>query len=348
MTNDLISIIVPVFNVENYLERCVDSLVNQTYQNIEIILVDDCSTDNSAALCDTLSKKDNRIRVIHKPVNGGLGYARNTGIENSRGDYLMLVDSDDYIDLSTCEKTLNALKDNEADICCYLCANVYLNKTVYNHQFDEPLIFEGEEVVSKFLVSCVAPEQASLVNKYGVGLTANMCIYKADIIKNNSLRFYSERDFVNEDVLFKIELYKYINKVVVLPDNFYYYYHNSTSLSTSYRSDRFEASIAMYNKANELCSALNCEELFRRNARYFMINTMVCVKQEVISKGRESILKIKEICKNETLINALNQYPLDSLPLQQRLFFKSIRLNKWFAVFCLTKIKLIIDNKKLS
>ena len=348
MTNDLISIIVPVYNVEKYLERCVGSLINQTYQNIEIILVDDCSTDSSGELCDTLSKKDDRIKVVHKPVNEGLGYTRNTGIENARGDYLMLVDSDDYIDLNTCKKTLTALKENEADICCHLCAGVYLNETVYNNPFEEPLVFEGEEVVSKFLASCIAPNQSSLVNEYGVGLTANMCIYKADIIKNNSLKFYSERDFVNEDMLFKLELFRYISKVVVLPDNFYYYYHNNASLSASYRSDRFDSSIAMYIKANELCSALNCEELFRRNIRYFMINTMVCVKQEVASKGSAGISKIKEICKNETLKNALSQYPLDSLPLQQRLFFKSIKSNRWAAVFCLTKIKLISDKKKLS
>ena len=348
MTNDLISIIVPVYNVEKYLERCVDSLVNQTYQNIEIILVDDCSTDNSGAICDALSKKDDRIKVIHRPVNGGLGYTRNTGIENASGDYLMLVDSDDYIDLNTCKKTLNTLKENEADICCHLCASVYLNETIHYHPFDEPLVFEGGEVVSKFLASCIAPNQSSLVNEYGVGLTANMCIYKADIIKSNSLKFYSEREFVNEDMLFKLELFRYINKVVVLPDNFYYYYHNSTSLSSSYRSDRFESSVAMYDKANELCSALKCEELYRRNIRYFMINTMVCIKQEVDSKGSAGISKIKEICKNETLKNALHKYPLDSLPLQQRLFFKSIKSNNWAAVFCLTKIKNISDKKKLS
>jgi len=348
MTNELISIIVPVYNVESYLERCVDSLVNQTYENIEIILVDDCSTDNSGALCDILSKKDNRIKVIHKPVNGGLGYARNTGIENACGDYLMFVDSDDYIDLSTCKKTLTALKDNEADICCHLCANVFLNETTYNHPFDEPLVFEGGEVVSKLLASCIAPAHASLVNEYGVGLTANMCIYKADIIKNNSLRFYSERDYLNEDILFKIELFRHINKVVVLPDNFYYYYHNSTSLSTSYRSDRFDASIAMYNKANELCSALKCEELFRRNTRYFMINTLYCIKQEVAFNKRKALKAIKEICKNKVLLNALCSYPVDKMPKTQRLFFLLIKANLPLSVYLITKIKLLSNKKTLN
>ena len=92
-----ISVIVPVYNVEQYLERCVDSIINQTYTNLEIILVNDGSTDNSGKLCDELAKKDERIRVIHKE-NGGLSDARNRGIEEAESDLVGFIDSDDYID----------------------------------------------------------------------------------------------------------------------------------------------------------------------------------------------------------------------------------------------------------
>lgn len=94
--NDLISIVVPIYNVQDYLERCIQSLISQTYKNIEIILVDDGATDNSGKLCDEYLKKDERIKVIHKE-NGGLSDARNVGKENANGKYIAFIDSDDYI-----------------------------------------------------------------------------------------------------------------------------------------------------------------------------------------------------------------------------------------------------------
>ena len=110
-----VSIIVPVYKVEIELDRCVHSLVNQTHPNIEIILVDDGSPDTCPELCDQYAKEDNRIKVVHKE-NGGLSDARNAGLKKATGDYILYVDSDDYIDLDSCERLLNAIGDQEVDI----------------------------------------------------------------------------------------------------------------------------------------------------------------------------------------------------------------------------------------
>ena len=110
-----ISVIVPVYNVEKYLTKCVDSIMNQTYKDLEIILVDDGSTDNSGKICDEYVKKDKRFKVIHKK-NGGLSDARNVGIKNSTGEYLSFIDSDDYIDNDMIECLYNACIKNNADI----------------------------------------------------------------------------------------------------------------------------------------------------------------------------------------------------------------------------------------
>lgn len=112
--DSLISIIVPVYNVEQYLSRCVDSLVNQTYHNIEIILVDDGSPDRSGEICDEYAKKDKRVKVIHQS-NGGLSDARNTALDIAKGDYLMFVDSDDWIEKKTCEILNRLASDYKAD-----------------------------------------------------------------------------------------------------------------------------------------------------------------------------------------------------------------------------------------
>lgn len=119
-----ISIIVPVYNVKKYIRRCVESLIKQTYENIEIILVDDGSNDGSEVLCDQLSREDNRIIVFHKE-NGGLSEARNYGIVRCSGEYVLLVDSDDYIEKQTCSETLKIALDTGADMVAFREKKVY-------------------------------------------------------------------------------------------------------------------------------------------------------------------------------------------------------------------------------
>ena len=125
MTETLISVIVPVYNVEKYLEECINSIINQTYKNLEIILVDDGATDNSGKMCDEFAKKDNRIKVIHKN-NGGLSDARNAGIEIATGEYIQFVDSDDYIDFDMIELLYKNAKKYDTDIS--MCSHYILTE----------------------------------------------------------------------------------------------------------------------------------------------------------------------------------------------------------------------------
>ena len=124
--NKLISIIVPIYKVENYLKRCIDSIINQTYKHIEIILVDDGSPDNCGAICDEYTKFDDRIKVIHKK-NGGLSDARNCGIEISTGDYIIFIDGDDYVSKNMCEKLLIRALEHNADIVSCNFKEIYID-----------------------------------------------------------------------------------------------------------------------------------------------------------------------------------------------------------------------------
>lgn len=116
--NNLISVIVPVYKVEKYIKKCIESIINQTYENLEIILVDDGSPDNCGKICDEYAKKDKRIKVIHKE-NGGVSSARNLGLEKSNGQYITFIDSDDWIEEEYCEILLTTLKEQNAD--CAIC-----------------------------------------------------------------------------------------------------------------------------------------------------------------------------------------------------------------------------------
>ena len=123
----LISIIIPVYNTEQYLSKCLDSVINQTYKNLEIIVIDDGSTDNSGKICDEYALKDNRIKVVHKQ-NAGVSSARNIGLDIARGEYIAFIDSDDYIELDMYESLLKISSENFSDVTCSGYYLVYKNK----------------------------------------------------------------------------------------------------------------------------------------------------------------------------------------------------------------------------
>lgn len=125
----LVSVIIPVYNVEKYIRECLDSIVNQSYKNLQIILVDDGSTDNSGKICDEYAKKDSRITVVHQE-NQGAGAAKNTGLDLIKGEYFSIIDSDDYIDLSMYEKMVSLMKQYDSDIVQCLFKQVYVNKII--------------------------------------------------------------------------------------------------------------------------------------------------------------------------------------------------------------------------
>lgn len=147
---ELISVAVAVYNIEPYLERAVDSILAQTYRNLEVILVDDGATDKSGAICDAYAEKDPRVRVIHQK-NGGLDAARNTGIEAARGEYIAFVDGDDWIDPQMYEHMLSAIRQQDADlaVCRYRC--IYKDHTKDGSQ-DRLAVFEGQQILEQYLL----------------------------------------------------------------------------------------------------------------------------------------------------------------------------------------------------
>ncbi|MGN0223108.1 MAG: glycosyltransferase family 2 protein, partial [Muribaculaceae bacterium] len=148
----MISVIVPVYNVEKYLRRCVDSLLAQTYTDFEIILVDDGSTDSSAQICDHYTALDPRIRVIHK-ANGGLSSARNAGIDVSIGDYICFIDSDDYINDNMLGSMIKCITDNHAEICmCGYSIVEEHNHTVHSITFSESRSYSTDEIFREVII----------------------------------------------------------------------------------------------------------------------------------------------------------------------------------------------------
>lgn len=213
----LISVIVPIYKVEKYLTICVDSLLHQSYGNLEIILVDDGSPDECPAICDQYQNKDNRIKVIHKK-NGGLSDARNAGLDIAQGEYVAFVDSDDFIDEDYICKLYDALQQNRASIAvCGIQIIDESNKVteqIYVTQDKKQELYTGREIIKKEL-------QGEWVFVTAWGLCMMHKIFK-------ELRFPCGRHYEDEYVF--VSVFENQECVVCIPENIYYYLQRADSI----------------------------------------------------------------------------------------------------------------------
>lgn len=217
MENLKVSIIVPVYKVELYLDRCVESLLNQTYGNIEIILIDDGSPDNCPQLCDEYASRYDNIKVIHQS-NIGLSGARNAGLLNSTGDYVSFVDSDDWIEKDTISYCMNLINANGADAVQYEIMNV---STV--SEFNQPVenidIYKGKDILQFYLDSST--------RKSG-GYAVCRCLFSSKLAKKYKFRLGK----LNEDIDYKYKVLSECNLLVVSNQYKYHYWQGGDSLST--------------------------------------------------------------------------------------------------------------------
>ena len=211
--SDLITIIIPVYNVEKYLERCIDSVIEQTYKNLEIILVDDGSTDSSGKLCDEFAKKDTRIKVIHK-TNGGLSDARNKGLEIATGEYIAFADSDDYLEEDMLETLHNLSTEHNADISIVSYYEYYNGKLIGVRDSKKLEIFNKLDAMKELLMDTKI--QSYAWNK----------LFKRNLFEN--LTFPKGKNF--EDIATTLLLFEKSEKVVLLEEPKYYYLRRDNSI----------------------------------------------------------------------------------------------------------------------
>ena len=224
MEKELISVIVPVYNVEQYLPKCIDSIINQTYSNLEIILIDDGSTDKSGRICDCYKEKDERIKVIHKP-NGGLSSARNKGLEFAKGDLIGFVDSDDYLELTMYEHLINGMKDSNADIS--MCNFYYDNNGI-------------KKIANPNTVNCYFEKEIKYHNIYNeysaVTIHTWNKLYKKYIF--DYLRFPDGLVFEDTNIL--CDILSQTNKIAYISEPLYNYVFRSESIFHSFSIKHFD------------------------------------------------------------------------------------------------------------
>lgn len=338
-----VSIIVPVFNVEKYLQRCMDSLLNQTLKDIEIIMVDDESPDNCPQLCEDYRAKYPNVKVVHKK-NGGLGYARNSGLEICEGEYVAFIDSDDFVDIHMFEDLYDYAHKNRLD-ACFCGYNDYLDeKHIRKRQeMADYVICEGRSAVDGVLMDMVGAEPSYPSD---VRFLSSMWkgIYSLDTIRKNKLKFVSEREYIAEDIMFHIDFLPHTSKVGFVPGCYYYYCDNGTSLTRSYRSDRFAKELFQCDAMEKRLLAYGYEpEIFRnRLDRYLLLKIRGCIAQQYyyISKNGYRMMRAEAltIVSSPEVRVLCKRYPSSRLPVKHHLFFNLIRYKLIDLIFLFYKI----------
>lgn len=294
---ELISVIIPVYKVERYLDRCVESIVNQTYTNLEIILVDDGSPDNCPKMCDAWAEKDNRIKVMHK-TNGGVSSARNMALKVTQGAFIYFMDSDDSVELDAIEKAYKSIVSNGADLV------IWGYKVIEN---EETKLVNAQQMLSVNLhdAECFL----NLYNKNLLNALWNK-LYRRELIKDS---FDIELTW-GEDLLFNLNYFKNAKKVNVLSDCMYNYYtfFNPNALTKMSAEKKFFQCQSIFKKKLNLLNDIfgNRNKAFGKLCGKELINaTKAYLKFIIEGKGYSEVKnEIREILKTEQVRKSLRLY----------------------------------------
>lgn len=340
-----ISIIVPAYNVEKYIEQCLTSLINQTYNNLEIIVVNDGSKDKTGEIIEKLARKDKRIVYIDQE-NKGVAEARNAALQEVNSEFVMFVDSDDWIDLETCEVSINEIISENADVVMFGYVREYTEKSLPKAMFEqEKVIFEGEEVRNKLHRRIFGPIEGEL--KSPEKLNANTTIwgklYRTSIVKD--IKFVSLKELgLCEDGYFNISVFKNVKKAVFIKKYFYHYRKviNGGSLTQNKDNDIFEKEKRFYNKLNRVIENEKLPVEYKLALNNRMAVSLIEAGIMIVNSKCNVYENIKKFLKSEEYKNACESLQLAYFPIHWKVFFGFAKKGFTFGVVLLLKIIVIL------
>ncbi|WFE83090.1 glycosyltransferase [Parabacteroides chongii] len=339
-----VSVILPIYKVEKYLNRCMYSLLNQTLKDIEIIMVDDGSPDNSPAMCDQYAKEDSRVKVIHKQ-NAGLGFARNSGLEIATGDYIAFVDSDDFVSVTAFEILLKVALEENADYVMCGYKSVRNDICVSEHKdVDQKMVMEAPDCynVLRGMIGIDPDSEYSYRHNYSVWHG----IYKNTLFTEGGIRFCSERDLISEDLIFHLSLIPLCRKIVIIPDLLYNYCLNDNSLTTTYRKDRFGDVLKLWKASMEMVASSSLENMDTFLDYLLLKVTLDTVSFEVRYNKSDALCALKRISANKEVQERLRIYPIHRLCRKHYFFFLLLEKKAYRTLYWLFKIKIFGEKCK--
>lgn len=335
-----VSVIVPVYNVEKYLDRCIQSLLNQTLKEIEIILVDDESPDKCPQICDRYAQQDVRIKVIHKK-NEGLGMACNSGMEIAKGEYIAFCDSDDYVDENMYETMYRAAIEEQADAVFTGIQTV--NQEGIVRPMSQPKQKEtirDKTHIHRYLLNMIASEPSAKEDRE-IPMSAKVVLYKHKMIIDHNLYFESERTLISEDLIWHIDILCHAKCICLLPQTFYYYYNNAKSLSKKIRTDRFPYFLSIREEIIHRTKQYGLtDEVNMRTDRMFIGYVRYYIRQiynSNLTYGEKTKL-VMRICDDHVWEEIWNTYPIKLMPKSHRLIMYLMKYKLLYIINLMYKL----------
>ncbi|MER2105656.1 MAG: glycosyltransferase [Solibacillus sp.] len=337
MSNDLISIIVPIYNMEGYVDKCLDTLVKQSYQNVEIILINDGSKDSSLAICEAYKTKDSRIILIDKE-NEGVSKARNVGLEKATGKYVCFVDPDDYVEENFISILHQVMIENPSDIVCCCAQILYKDKmfknSFYNkHAGKSTLIIPNERLITQLLSNKFYKDADNYID---IGVPWGK-LYRMDFLNKHNLRFNNDLRRMQDNV-FNLYAMEYANKIVYIDEPLYIYnFGNFSNISRRYVPDGDSLYINILEELDTL------SEKFYWNESKTKFNAMNIRKLEILGmlsyqklfhvENKLSFWKqvdtIKSVIHSSYYKDIFDMADLQKMRIHNKVFFRMLKSKKY-------------------
>lgn len=338
MENERITVVVPIYNTAKYLDRCLSSIVKQSYKNLEVILINDGSTDDSLEICNQWCARDKRISVISKS-NQGQGMARNTGIAYATGAYICFIDSDDYVSREYVEKAYLSAKEHHADMVCFGMKTVSAQGQVIGAFVPVPgkKVYRDDEVLREFLPMLAGPDP-----KTGEGIRVSMSccckLFSMAAIRRSRWQFVSEREIISEDFYSILDLCAELKTVSIVPEGLYFYCQNPGSFSRGYRADRFERICEYYQAMENLCRRPGYGEPVLSRVRVTYLSFVItALKQEIEFAHADfgNISALSRIIDHPLLQQVLEEVSAYRLDAKKKLLFWAMRKKQYGLCYLL-------------
>lgn len=339
----LVSIIIPVYNVEKFLRTCLDSIINQTYKNIEVICVNDGSPDNSISILNEYASRDKRVIVFDEP-NRGVASARNLGIEKATGEWITFSDADDWWELNAFERAVEVAEKHKADVVMYSYYRDYANKTLErNNMFPNAFIeFPAEQsiIIRKRLFGLIGEELKHIEN-FDTNNALWSKLYSAKIFKQHAEIRYPDNKPIGSggDGLLNVYYFKYVRRAVYISDHLYHYRKtNDKSIVSSYKPDFFQKRKRLFALYNQIIESEHLEKEYSdRLSNRIAVSIIGVGLQELLAthSARKKIHNIRLVIRDDEYKKALHKLSLKYMPFYWKVFFFMCRIQSAEVVYML-------------